>query len=151
MGYYEWESCPRCKTRLTDVRWGKGQKTSIGPEVMHCPNCLTPLKTGQSEWASKDNTQRFEYYLLAAFWVFCGMIYMPVFVMLAGTGLLWITGNIGLLDDNRYTLSLIIIFVAIAWVISLLAIVIKVRREIRESLQRQPEGMGGHTPTGGRT
>ena len=68
MGTYEWENCPYCGKRISNVRIGVASDTTIGQGLAKCPHCDGVFKTGKTEWTEKSSIQKTGYFVRVAWW-----------------------------------------------------------------------------------
>ena len=133
MGTYEWENCPYCGKRISDVRIGLASDTTIGAEFAKCPHCGGVLKTGKSEWAKKSHLGKTGYFIRVLWWCIGAAIFG------GAAGFIAVLVIMGMIlkapDDQMFSVGLIV-----AVVVSILAVakvLYSSRRQIKESLEKE--------------
>ena len=131
MGTYEWENCPHCGKRISDVRIGLASDTTIGPELAKCPHCSGVFKSGKSEWAKKSPLQKVAYFIRVVWWCIGAAIFG------GGAGFIAVLVVMGMIfkapDDQMFSVGLVVA-VAVA-VLAVAKVLYSSRRKIRESLK----------------
>lgn len=135
MGYYEVDRCSYCG-RTLQVRRGAGSDTTIGPPVEPCPYCRREISTDRTEWADKVRSERIGYYFRVAWWVIGRVLLLGIGGGLALAAILSL--GMALIPEGKYALSAIVLCSALSLIVASLT-VRNARREISESLKRQPE------------
>jgi hypothetical protein len=130
--YREWDTCPHCHKRLSDVRMGVASGTTIGPALATCPHCKGVYKTGKSEWADKSKAGRVGYYIQIARWCVGTALAMAALCVVVA---LLIMGFVLEFSANQMVWGGVIVAVVVA-IIAVAIILDSSRREIKESLER---------------
>ena len=133
MGTYEWENCPYCGKRISDVRMGLASDTTIGPELAKCPHCGVVFKTGKSEWAKKSSLRKAGHFIRVVWWCIGAAIFG------GGAGFIAVLVVMGMIlkapDDQMFSVGLIV--AVVVGILAVAKVLYSSRREIKESLEKE--------------
>ena len=135
MGTYEWETCPHCGKRVSDVRRGIASDTTIGQDVATCPYCGGLFKTGKSEWHEKTTLQKIGYYIRVFWWCLGAFVF-------GGGGTVLVVLFVFVLSGKSKTtpmesmLSLALPIGIIVAVLLVIIIILSAKREIANSIKQ---------------
>jgi hypothetical protein len=130
--YSEWNICPHCRKRLSDVRMGMLSDTTIGPALATCPRCKGVYKTGKSEWAEKSKIGRVGYYIQVARWCIGTALVMTILCVVAT---LLIMGLALKASSTQMVWGGVIVAV-VAGILAVAFVLYSARMEIKGSLER---------------
>jgi glutaredoxin len=132
MGTYEWENCPYCKKRISDVRIGLASATTIGPEHAKCPHCGGVFKTDKSEWAKKSTFRKAGYFMRVVWWC------IGAAILGGGGGFIAVLVIMGMVLKAPYDqiFSVGLIIAVVVGILAVAKVIYSSRREIKESLEK---------------
>lgn len=141
MGYYEWNVCPYCGKRISDVRIGAASDTTIGPGVMKCPHCGGVFRTKKSEWAEKTPASKMGYSIRVVWWSIGAAIFGATLGFL---GVMIVMGMIFKAQDNLIIPLGLIVGIAVG-IYAVTRVINKSLMEVEESLKREPPVRESHS------
>jgi hypothetical protein len=130
--YSEWDICPHCRKRLSDVRMGILSDTTIGPALATCPRCKGIYKTGKSEWAEKSKIGKMGYYVRVARWCIGTALGVAALCVVAT---LLIMGLALKASSNQMVLGGVVVAVVVG-ILTLGFVLRSAQMEIKKSLER---------------
>lgn len=130
--YREWDICPHCRKRVSEVREGLFSDTTIGPELTKCPHCGGIYKTRKSEWADKSESDKKAYHKRVIWWCVGAAFWMAFGAFIVTALIMWLI--------IKATLGQILLASSIlAMIVGIFAVKLVLRNsqnEIKKSLER---------------